>query len=169
MSDGLKIATEIEFLVGLPASMRAYECVILLSLDYIFPFLYTLHSPKIYNMSIAYDVFRGSPEGNIVAGKVTQALKYNEVFINTIASGLCGTDEHFRKTNQALGHEGVGFVGAVGSSVPSLKIKDRAGFGFTHNVCASNDNCVTGNPSSIISVLAYDAGLKRLGPVLSQR
>lgn len=115
-------------------------------------------------MSITYDVFRGSPEGNIVADKVTQTLKHNEVFIETIASGLCGTDEHFRKTNQVLGHEGIGFVKAVGSSVTSLKTGDRAGFGFTHSVCAGCDNCVTGTSTLSLwigsGIMYSNAGIK---------
>jgi len=101
------------------------------------------------NMSITYDVFRGSPEGKIVADKTTRSLEYNEVFIETIASGLCGTDEHFRKTNQVLGHEGVGFARAVGAGVTSVKVGDRVGFGFMHSICSTCDNCATGSLSHL--------------------
>ncbi|ODM24002.1 hypothetical protein SI65_01592 [Aspergillus cristatus] len=98
-------------------------------------------------MSITFDVFRGSPEGRVVADTVTKTLEHNEVFIETVASGLCGTDEHFLKSNQVLGHEGVDFVRAVGPGVTSVKIGDRVGFGFTHSICSTCDNCVAVLPN----------------------
>lgn len=97
-----------------------------------------------YNMSVTYDVYRGSPEGKIVADKVTHTLGQNEVYIETTASGLCGTDEHYLKTNQVLGHEGVGIVKALGPGVGSVKVGDRVGFGYTHSICAACNNCATG-------------------------
>jgi D-arabinose 1-dehydrogenase-like Zn-dependent alcohol dehydrogenase len=96
------------------------------------------------NMSVTFDVFRGSPEGKIVADKTTCVLEYNEVFIETLVSGLCGTDEHYLKTGQVLGHEGVGIVKALGSGVTTVKVGDRVGFGYTHSVCADCDNCTIG-------------------------
>lgn len=109
-------------------------------------------------MSITFDVFRGSPEGRVIADTVTKTLEHNEVFIETMASGICGTDEHFLKSNQVLGHEGVGFVRAVGPGVTSVKIGDRVGFGFTHSICSTCDNCVTGtaphpSASSVVDIL----------------
>lgn len=48
------------------------------SAPYIFPFLYTLYSLKDLNMSITFDVFRGSPEGRVIADTVTKTLEHNE-------------------------------------------------------------------------------------------
>ncbi|KAI9933616.1 hypothetical protein ASPWEDRAFT_185755 [Aspergillus wentii DTO 134E9] len=95
-------------------------------------------------MSVTFNVFRGSPEGKIVTDQTTYTLGPNEVFIETTHSGLCGTDEHYLKTGQVLGHEGVGIVKALGSNVTSVKVGDRVGFGYTHSICAACDNCATG-------------------------
>ncbi|PYH95893.1 alcohol dehydrogenase [Aspergillus ellipticus CBS 707.79] len=95
-------------------------------------------------MSVTYEVYRGSPEGKIVGDKVTSTLGNNQVFVETLVSGLCGTDEHFVKTNQVLGHEGVGIVKAIGPSVTTVKVGDRVGFGYTHSICGHCDNCTTG-------------------------
>ncbi|RAK77465.1 NAD(P)-dependent alcohol dehydrogenase [Aspergillus fijiensis CBS 313.89] len=94
--------------------------------------------------SFTYDVFRGSSEGKIVPAQTTSELGHGEVFIETTHSGLCGTDEHYLKADQVLGHEGVGIVKAVGPGVTDVKVGARVGFGYTHSVCANCDNCVTG-------------------------
>ncbi|KAH8432959.1 uncharacterized protein LDX57_010594 [Aspergillus melleus] len=95
-------------------------------------------------MSVTYEVFRGSEEGKIVPDKVTSTLGHNDVFIETTHSGLCGTDEHYLKTNQVLGHEGIGIIKAVGPGVKTVKVGDRVGYGYIHKVCATCDNCATG-------------------------
>ncbi|KAA8641946.1 hypothetical protein EYZ11_002555 [Aspergillus tanneri] len=96
-------------------------------------------------MSITYDVFRGSPEGKILPDKVqVTSLGHGQVFIETTHSGLCGTDEHYLKSNVVLGHEGIGIVKAIGPGVTSVKVGDRVGFGFFHEICAACDNCSTG-------------------------
>ncbi|KAH7313540.1 alcohol dehydrogenase [Stachybotrys elegans] len=91
-----------------------------------------------------FEVFRGSSEGKIVQDTVTRSVKPHEVFIETTHSGLCGTDEHYLRTGQVLGHEGIGIVKEVGQDVTSVKVGDRVGFGYTHEVCASCDNCTSG-------------------------
>ncbi|KAK1148030.1 hypothetical protein N8T08_010663 [Aspergillus melleus] len=95
-------------------------------------------------MSVTYEVFRGSEEGKIVPDKVTSTLGHNDVFIETTHSGLCGTDEHYLKTNQVLGHEGIGIIKAVGPGVNTFKVGDRVGYGYIHKICATCDNCATG-------------------------
>lgn len=95
-------------------------------------------------MSVTFDVFRGSLDSKIVADKVTQTLEHNEVYIETTASGVCGTDEHYVGTDQVLGHEGIGIVKALGVGVTSVKVGDRVGFGYTHRICAACNNCATG-------------------------
>ncbi|KAJ5103221.1 Polyketide synthase enoylreductase [Penicillium argentinense] len=95
-------------------------------------------------MSVTFDVFRGSKEGQIVADQTTRTLGYNEVYIETTHSGLCGTDEHFLKSGQVLGHEGVGVVRQLGRDVTEVKVGDRVGFGYTHYVCGTCDKCLSG-------------------------
>ncbi|KAE8154363.1 chaperonin 10-like protein [Aspergillus avenaceus] len=95
-------------------------------------------------MNVTFDVFRGSPEGRIVADKTTRVLQPHEVYIKVTHSGLCGSDEHFLRTGQVLGHEGAGIVKHLGSAVTSVKVGDRVGFGFTHGSCGSCEDCLTG-------------------------
>ncbi|KAM3476287.1 hypothetical protein MY8738_006991 [Beauveria namnaoensis] len=79
-------------------------------------------------MSISFQVFRGSEEGIIISSETSCELKDNEVFIEITHSGVCGTDELFLHSGQALGHEGVALkvrvygecdfdVGSFGSGV----------------------------------------------------
>ncbi|PWY87498.1 alcohol dehydrogenase [Aspergillus heteromorphus CBS 117.55] len=95
-------------------------------------------------MSVTFQVFRGSAEGKIVADKVTRTLEHNEVFVETLVSGMCGTDVHYLKAGLVLGHEGVGIVKAAGPSVTTVKVGDRVGFGYTHAICGHCDNCTNG-------------------------
>ena len=95
-------------------------------------------------MEFKFKVLCGSSEGNIVEKLTTRRLGENDVFIKTTHSGLCGTDEHFLHSDQALGHEGVGVVKHIGSSVTSVKVGDRVGFGFIRRVCGRCDNCISG-------------------------
>lgn len=95
-------------------------------------------------MSVTFEVFRGSQEGRIVADKTTRQLQPNEVYIETTHSGLCGTDEHFLKSGQVLGHEGVGVIRQLGRDVKNVKVGDRVGFGYTHYVCGTCDKCLSG-------------------------
>lgn len=95
-------------------------------------------------MEFKSKVLYGSPNGKIVEKLTTRRLGDNDVFIETTHSGLCGTDEHFLHRDQALGPEGVGVVKHIGSSVTSVKIGDRVGFGFIRRVCGRCDNCLSG-------------------------
>ncbi|KAI9146723.1 FMN reductase (NADPH) [Paramyrothecium foliicola] len=95
-------------------------------------------------MSVSFDVFRGSAKGRIVPDQVSRTLQPHEVYIETTHSGVCGTDEHYIKKGQVLGHEGIGIVKQLGSGVTTVKPGDRVGFGYTHEICANCDNCATG-------------------------
>lgn len=95
-------------------------------------------------MSITYEVFRGSVNGQIVSDTTTATLQHGEVFIETTHSGLCGTDEHYLTTGQVLGHEGIGIVKQLGPGVTSVKVGDRVGFGYTHKICGNCDKCASG-------------------------
>lgn len=71
-------------------------------------------------------------------------LEHGDVFIEATHSGLWGTDEHYLKSGQVLGHEGIGIVKAVGPGATSARVGDRVGFGYTHSICWNCDNCASG-------------------------
>ena len=74
-------------------------------------------------MTISYEVFKGSKDGSIHIEKVTRAdLAGDEALVRMEASGVCGTDEHIRHSESALGHEGVGIVERVGERVFHIKV-----------------------------------------------
>lgn len=69
-----------------------------------------------------YTVFRGSNDGSIVKTRTQRPeLTDHEVLVKITHSGLCGTDEHYRRAGIALGHEGAGIVETIGPHVTSLK------------------------------------------------
>lgn len=59
---------------------------------------------------VEFTVFKGSKEGKIVRSQTKKEIKADEVLIKVTHSGLCGTDEHYKGVDQALGHEGAGVV-----------------------------------------------------------
>ena len=58
----------------------------------------------------------------------------NDVLIRTTHSGLCTTDVHAKGKGCGLGHEGVGYVEAVGNGVLNLRVGQRVGWGWLHSV-----------------------------------
>ncbi len=69
-----------------------------------------------------------------------------------IASGVCHTDLHaadgdwpVRPTLPFIpGHEGVGFVAALGAGVKGVKEGDRVGVPWLHTACGHCEHCITG-------------------------
>jgi threonine dehydrogenase-like Zn-dependent dehydrogenase len=59
---------------------------------------------------VQFTVFKGSNEGKIVKSTTSKEVAPNEVLIKVTHSGLCGTDEHYKKADMVLGHEGAGVV-----------------------------------------------------------
>ncbi|KAI9657625.1 MAG: hypothetical protein M1821_002801 [Bathelium mastoideum] len=97
-------------------------------------------------MPIEFTTFRGSPDSSIKESKNTRPdLTDNEVLVQITASGVCGTDEHFRSKDMCLGHEGAGRVKAIGPNVKSFKVGDRVGWGFLHDCCGQCNQCLSGN------------------------
>jgi hypothetical protein len=93
-----------------------------------------LISPK---MTYSYTVYKGSESGAIKKATNTKpALTGDQVYIRVTASGLCGTDMHYRKADMALGHEGVGVVEELGPACTLLKKGDRVGWGYEHDSCS---------------------------------
>ncbi|EOA87961.1 hypothetical protein ACJQWK_09077 [Exserohilum turcicum] len=92
-----------------------------------------------------FTVFKGSKGGKIVKAQTTKPdVQDDQVLIKVTASGLCGTDEHYKEVDMALGHEGVGVVEQLGPNVKQLKKGDRVGWGYEHNSCGRCEKCLTG-------------------------
>jgi len=93
----------------------------------------------------SFTVFKGSKKGKIVKAETTRPdLQNDQVLVKVTASGLCGTDEHYKHADVALGHEGAGVVEQVGPTVKRLQKGDRVGWGYEHDSCGNCDRCLTG-------------------------
>ncbi|KAM0464882.1 hypothetical protein ACHAPV_001873 [Trichoderma viride] len=93
----------------------------------------------------SFKVYKGSAEG-IQEGQTTKPnLTGDQVFVKVSASGLCGTDLHYRAAGIVLGHEGAGVVQEVGPDVKHLKAGDRVGWGYQANSCGLCEQCLSGN------------------------
>ncbi|KAF1966528.1 GroES-like protein [Bimuria novae-zelandiae CBS 107.79] len=91
-----------------------------------------------------FTVYKGSESGKITKAQTTRDLQGDAVLVKVTASGVCGTDEHYKHADMALGHEGVGVVEEVGSAVRTLKKGDRVGWGYEHDSCGECEYCLTG-------------------------
>ncbi|EGU86877.1 hypothetical protein FOXB_02587 [Fusarium oxysporum f. sp. conglutinans Fo5176] len=69
-------------------------------------------------------VYRGTRSGRVQEGTVPSPgpPKTHQVTVRITHSGLCGTDEHYKCQDMVLGHEGVGIVESIASSVVTLKV-----------------------------------------------
>ncbi|KAF7321868.1 MYND-type domain-containing protein [Mycena kentingensis (nom. inval.)] len=96
--------------------------------------------------TIEYTVFKGNPAGDgVIEAKTTRPAPTGiEVLIRITHSGICGTDEHHKNLDIALGHEGVGIVEQVGDAVTRLKVGDLVGWGYMHRVCGKCESCLKG-------------------------
>lgn len=69
-----------------------------------------------------FTTFRGSDAGVVASQTRRASLTSNQVLISITHSGLCGTDQHYRKAGCVLGHEGIGVVQSLGPDVRSLRM-----------------------------------------------
>jgi propanol-preferring alcohol dehydrogenase len=75
-----------------------------------------------------------------------------EVLVKVMASGVCHTDVHAAAGDWAAkpalpfipGHEGAGYVAAVGTGVSSVKEGDRVGIAWLHDTCGLCEYCIAG-------------------------
>jgi alcohol dehydrogenase, propanol-preferring len=75
-----------------------------------------------------------------------------EILVRIEATGVCHTDLHAVKGDWPVkpappfipGHEGVGYVAALGAGVRSVKEGDRVGIPWLHTACGSCSFCRTG-------------------------
>ncbi|KAH8646720.1 NADP-dependent alcohol dehydrogenase [Xylariales sp. PMI_506] len=98
-------------------------------------------------MGVSFTVFKGSKTGDIVQATGHREPGPTEVIVKISHCGVCGTDEHYRHADQGLGHEGIGIIVEVGSSVHDVsdfRIGDRVGMGWFHKFCGHCRSCVSG-------------------------
>jgi alcohol dehydrogenase, propanol-preferring len=75
-----------------------------------------------------------------------------QVLVKLVASGVCHTDLHAADGDWPVkpalpfipGHEGVGFVAALGKGVKGIKEGDRVGVPWLHTACGHCEHCITG-------------------------
>ena len=71
-----------------------------------------------------------------------------DILVKLSVSGVCGSDFHLAAghlgpTKDILGHEGVGRVVKLGSSVMNISIGDRVGIAWVRDVCGECIGCLT--------------------------
>jgi propanol-preferring alcohol dehydrogenase len=75
-----------------------------------------------------------------------------EILVRIVTSGVCHTDIHVIDGDWPMkmrfpmipGHEGCGYVAALGSGVTSVREGDRVGVFWLNSACGSCEYCVTG-------------------------
>ena len=75
-----------------------------------------------------------------------------QILVRVVASGVCHTDLHAADGDWPVkpklpfipGHEGVGYVAALGPGVANLKEGDRVGVPWLHSACGICEFCLTG-------------------------
>ncbi|PTT85742.1 zinc-dependent alcohol dehydrogenase [Pelomonas sp. HMWF004] len=75
-----------------------------------------------------------------------------QVLVKVVASGVCHTDLHAADGDWPVkptlpfipGHEGAGFVAALGAGVKGIKEGDRVGVPWLHTACGHCEHCITG-------------------------
>lgn len=79
-------------------------------------------------------------------------VQRGQVLVKVVASGVCHTDLHAADGDWPVkpklpfipGHEGVGYVAAVGAGVTRIKEGDRVGVPWLHTACGHCEQCITG-------------------------
>ncbi len=92
-----------------------------------------------------FKVYKGTPNGIQESETTRPDLTGDQVLVKVTASGICGTDLHYKSANTALGHEGVGVVRGVGPSVQCLRPGDRVGWGYQADSCGLCTSCLAGS------------------------
>ncbi|PGH17996.1 hypothetical protein AJ80_04617 [Polytolypa hystricis UAMH7299] len=93
-----------------------------------------------------FTVFKGAQDGLPKKSTTTKPdqLSGDNVLVKVTASGVCGTDLHYKTQDMVLGHEGVGVVEEVGPNVKYLKKGDRVGWGYETDSCEHCLECLSG-------------------------
>ncbi|KXS20466.1 GroES-like protein [Gonapodya prolifera JEL478] len=90
----------------------------------------------------------------VIRDVLVDAPKFGEVFVRTVAAGVCHSDLHMIKGDwpllsplpMILGHEGAGIVVSVGPGVTRFQPGDHVIALFTAN-CGTCEPCQTGRPA----------------------
>ncbi|PCH06353.1 Polyketide synthase, enoylreductase [Penicillium occitanis (nom. inval.)] len=109
-------------------------------------------------MGIDFTYFKGSGNGDVVEAVGHRELGPTQVSVKITHCGVCGTDEHYRHAHQGLGHEGVGIITEIGSSVQDLsefRVGDRVGMGWYHKFCGHCKYCVSGRQTLCLNRTFY--------------
>ena len=94
----------------------------------------------------SFSVYKGTSDGSIKKTTTDKPqLVGDQVLLKVTASGLCGTDLHYRHADMGLGHEGVGVIEETGPEVKYMKKGDRVGWGYEHGSCGHCQQCLKGN------------------------
>lgn len=111
-------------------------------------------------MGIDFTYFKGTGSGEVVEAAGHRDLGPTQVSVKITHCGVCGTDEHYRHVDQGLGHEGIGIITEIGSSVQVLsefRVGDRVGMGWYHKFCGYCTYCVSGKQAEVMSTSPADA------------
>ncbi|RFU75060.1 nadp-dependent alcohol dehydrogenase [Trichoderma arundinaceum] len=94
----------------------------------------------------SFKVYKGSASDGIQESNTTKPeLSGDQVLVKVAASGLCGTDLHYKGADMVLGHEGAGVIQQIGPDVKNLKLGDRVGWGYQADACGLCEQCLSGN------------------------
>lgn len=93
----------------------------------------------------SFKVYKGSANGIQESQTTKPNLTGDQVLVKITASGLCGTDLHYKNADMVLGHEGVGIVQEIGPDVKRLSRGDRVGWGYQADSCGLCEQCLGGN------------------------
>lgn len=102
-------------------------------------------------------------------------VRFDEVRVRIVASGICHSDEALRVGDAAyplpavLGHEGAGIVEEVGSGVKNFSVGDQVVLAY--NYCGTCPSCRTGHPSSCNdwATLNMGSGVRQDGSPIFQK
>lgn len=104
--------------------------------------------------------YSGTPGKLSAIPSTIPSLSPSQILVRITHSGVCYTDYEYFKHGfpVALGHEGVGIVEAIGSSVKSVSVGDRVGTGFHRDCCMDCRYCLTGRDIWCHDRIVYGLG-----------
>lgn len=97
-------------------------------------------------------VVRGFGEPLVIQELAVPEVGAGQALVKIVATGVCHTDLHAAEGDWPVkprppfvpGHEGAGYVVAVGAGVKSVKEGDRVGVPWLHTACGRCEFCITG-------------------------
>ncbi|CZT15051.1 related to ADH7-NADP(H)-dependent alcohol dehydrogenase [Ramularia collo-cygni] len=108
--------------------------------------MYSFQSPQ-EQAKHTLRTYHFSPENSSYSLQTTELpIPPTSVLIKTTHSGICHTDIHAKPSGCGLGHEGIGHIAALGSSIVSFQVGDRVGWGWLHTSCKQCKTCKSGYP-----------------------